>query len=95
MGYHISYNTSLWYSKPDIVNSVIEKINNGIGEINEENYWTLLNPRKNNSSYHKWTSFKQYDSTMIYYNSYQSTLNFNPSSLFDPYDVMPITIYDI
>lgn len=92
---NITYNTSLWDSKPDIVNSVIEKINNDIGEINEENHWSILDPYGASPSNNKWLPIKDGSSYMMFYNSYSSTIDSGPISLFDNRNVMPITIYDI
>ncbi len=96
---NITYGTTSWTTKPDIVNSVIEKVNNGIEEINkgnneEINIWSALHPLGKNVSYNKWLPIKDVSSYLMFYNSYNSTIGSSPISFHDS-NVMPITIYDI
>ena len=82
----ITYNTSFWTDKPDIINRVLKKLtsipNSG---------WSMLDPKKN-----RWTS-SQYDNTndsqlAYYYNGVSGILPCVPIYL--EFSVAPITIYE-
>ena len=78
----ITYNTSFWKDKPDIINRVLEKLtsipNSG---------WSMLDPKK-----YRWTS-SQYNNEAAYFSdATNGILAYGP--LYREYSVAPITIYE-
>ncbi len=81
----ITYDTSFWDSKPDIVNRVIDKIKQ------IDSNWTHLSATAN-----RWTSCRYAQYHAYYYRGEEfydyGTLYFN--QFYNPYTVTPITIYE-
>ena len=78
----ITYNTSFWDSKPDIINRVLEKLtsisNSG---------WSMLDPNK-----YRWTSSQYNNEAAYFYDRTNGNLAYGP--LYREYSVAPITIYE-
>ena len=78
----ITYNTSFWKDKPDIINRVLEKLtsipNSG---------WSMLDPKK-----YRWTSSQYNNEAAYFYDRTNGNLAYGP--LYREYSVAPITIYE-
>ena len=78
----ITYNTSFWKDKPDIINRVLEKLtsipNSG---------WSMLDTNK-----YRWTSSQYNNEAAYFYDRTNGNLAYGP--LYREYSVAPITIYE-
>ena len=78
----ITYNTSFWDSKPDIINRVLKKLtsipNSG---------WSMLDANKK-----RWTSSQYNNETAYFSDATNGILSYGP--LYREYSVAPITIYE-
>lgn len=78
----ITYNTSFWDSKPDIINRVLKKLtsipNSG---------WSMLDPKK-----YRWTSSQYMNEAAYFSDATNGILIYGP--LYREYSVAPITIYE-
>ena len=82
MMYDVTYGTSFWETKPDIVNRVIDKFNSSGRE-----KWDMLSPLT-----HMWTSSKYSPNNAYLYYAFDGNIIYSP--MYNSLCSAPITIYE-